>query len=292
MIENPLSPCPGGINMRPLSLSPSMLLESPMAKRMGTGGKTVCVFRSHNQVLEAWEKSPGLNVFSLDFHTDTKGAFGNYSYWRTDSEVKAGRCKNPELRIKELVNEKITAYLEGRTTIQSLNDNLRHDEHIDFAVRTDMIGMAFILATNRNDSSSNPHVFMADSTEEYKGQRIIEYSPPCVPGCRKSVHDDECIRLRADCVIEDDFLADAVSKAESFDPSFFKNYILDMDCDYFNTEKSLKPRNLQVFRKLIREASLITIALEAECVKICRLDDGSMDSDRILDALTALIGEA
>ena len=268
------------------------LLLSSLMEKIISGGKQVYIVHSHNQVLEAWETCPGLNVFSLDFHTDTREAFGNYSYWRADSEYKAGRCGDRVLRKKELRDQKILSYIEGRSSISSINDNLRHDEHLDFAVRTDMIGRAFILATNRNTSSSNPNVHIADGSAEYEGQRIIEYSPLCVPACLKDVHDDECGRLRADSFIEDDFLGDAVSKADSFDPFFFDDYILDIDCDSFNTEKSLCPGTQNVFRKLIKEAAMITIALEPECVKICRLEDSLLDSAQILDALMTIIEKA
>ena len=253
----------------------------PEMEEITAGGKQLYIVHSHNQVLEAWEQHPGRNIFSLDYHTDTKEAFGSYSYWRADSEAKAGRCEDPELRKRELQDEKIRAYLEGTTTIRSINDNLKHDEHIDFAVRTDMIGTAFILATNSNVSSSNPHVFIADGRREYEGQRIIEYSSPCLP---------DSPNLRADSVIEDEFLSDAVATAESFHPLFFNDFILDIDCDYFNTVKSLRPENSQLFKKLIRKAAFITIALEPECVRICRLDDSLGDSETILDALISIIG--
>jgi hypothetical protein len=258
-------------------------------KEIQSGGKQVFIVRSHNQVLEAWEKRPGLNVFSLDFHTDTREAFGNYSHWRTDSEVRAGRCEDPENRKKELTDQKIRAYLDGASPLRSINDNLKHDEHIDFAVRTDMIARAFILSKNSNPSSSNPHVHVLLGSEEYKDQRIIEYSPPCVPGCPKQAHDSDCRRLLADASLEDRVLEDAVSKAESLDPAFFDGYILDIDCDYFNTERSLQPAQSGVFGKLVREAAFVTIALEPECVKICRLEGSLLTGESVLEALLSIM---
>ncbi len=251
--------------------------------------KVLYIVSSHNQVLEAWEAAPGLNVFSLDYHTDTRGAFQNYSYWRADSEVKAGKCGDQDKRTGELKVEKIRQYLDGRVSIDRINDNLRHDEHIDFAVRTNLIDTAFILSANRNESSSNPNVFIVNSDETYQNQRIIEYSPLCVPDCRKSIHDGACKTLRADSAIEDSFLAEAVYRASSFKSNFFDNYILDIDCDYFNTDQSLFPGHMDVFLRLIREASFLTIALEPECVKICRQDDCGLTSDTILQRLIEII---
>ena len=263
-----------------------MIIE--MEKVMA-GRKQLFVVHSHNQVLEAWESCPGANVFSLDYHTDTREAFGNYAFWRADSEAKAGRCEDPEARKTELMDQKIRAYLDGNSTIRDINDNLKHDEHLDFAVRTRMIGCAFVLAKNRNYQSSNPNVYIAGNQSEYMGEGIIEYSPSCVPGCSKKIHDEECSRLLADSSIEDTVLSVAMTKAETFHPDFFENYILDIDCDYFNTERSLRPGTSAVFGELVRKASMITIALEPECVKICRFEGSILDSESILEALTAII---
>lgn len=257
-------------------------------RKLTVNQKSVYIVESHNQVLEAWESCPHQNVFSLDFHTDTREAFHNYSYWRADSEVKSGKYQNLEERKKELTDQKISQYLEKKISIKGVNDNLKHDEHMDFAVRTEMIETAFILSTNRNVTSSNPNVHIVCGSDKYRGQRIIEYSPSCIPACPKETHDQECRILRADSCLEDSFLEDALTRAESFKDSFFNNYILDLDCDYFNTEKSLYPEKMEIFRRLILNASLITIALEPACVKICRHEDCSLISDDILARLISI----
>ena len=254
--------------------------------------RNIYIVQSHNQVLEAWEKDKGLNVFTLDYHTDTREAFHSYSYWRADSEIKSGKKYDHELRKEELTDQKINQYLENRITIDQINDNLKHDEHLDFAVRTDMIDRAFILAKNSNSTSSNPNVHIAEGNEIYRDQRLIEYSPPCIPGCSETVHDEECRTLRADSSLENIFLDEALRKAEIYYPSFFDNYILDLDCDYFNTEKSLYPEEIGTFHKLVRESDFITIALEPECVKICRHDGCNMDSEMILARLIEIIKAA
>ena len=253
--------------------------------------KDVFIVESHNQVLEAWASGGDQNVFSLDYHTDTRRAFQNYSYWRADSEIKAGQPYSHEQRTKELTDHKINQYLENEITIQQINDNLKHDEHLDFSVRTDIIDTVFILSTNSNVTSSNPNVHIVDGTTEYQGQRIIEYSPSCIPGCEKDIHDEECRISRAESSIEDTFLEDAVLQAEIISSSFFNRYILDIDCDYFNTEESLYPGEYETFKNLIREAEFITIALESECVKICRHDGSHLDSETILTRLITLIEE-
>lgn len=260
-------------------------------KKIEIANKDIYIVDSHNQVLEAWEFSPGVNIFSLDYHTDTKGAFHNYSYWRADSEMKSGGCSNHYERMRELMDQKITQYLENKITIKQINDNLKHDEHIDFAVQTDLVDMVFVLSTSRNTESSNPNVYIADSPEKYEDQSIIEYSPLCIPVCNKEIHDADCMNVRAESLIEDSFLNKAISQAESFKTSFFENYILDIDCDYFNIEKSLYPENIEVFKRLIRNSRIVSIALEPECVKICRLNGSGLTSEIILERLLSIIRE-
>jgi len=259
---------------------------------MIVNNKEVYVYGSHNRVLEAWVVGDRQNVFSLDYHTDTRQAFESYSYWRADSEVKAGSSTNHEFRKKELTDLKIRQYLESQVTLAQVNDNLKHDEHLDFAVRTGLIKKAFILSTSRNEKSSNPCVHLACGQEEYEDQPLIEFSPLCIPGCTKMNHDRDCFTLRADCSIEDLFLNPAVRQAKRFDSSFFNNYILDIDCDYFNTEKSLYPDEIGTFQNLIRNSDFVTIALEPECVKICRQDGSKLNSDIILSRLLSIIETA
>lgn len=184
-------------------------------QKITVNNKDLYIAGSHNRVLEAWEPGVCQNVFSLDYHTDTRPAFENYSYWRADSELTAGHCSDHDLRKVELSDQKIRHYLENRISMDQVNDNLRHDEHLDFAVRTGLIDKAFILSTNSNEKSSNPNVHIVGSLEEYGGQSLMEYSPPCVPGCRKENHDSDCSILRADSSIEGCFLDRAVRRANS-----------------------------------------------------------------------------
>lgn len=260
-------------------------------KMVKSAGKEIYIVQSHNQVLEAWEKSPGLNVFTLDFHTDTKRAFSNYSFWRADSEFKAGRCSNTDKRVQELCEEKISDYLKKKLSIKQINDNLKHDEHLDFAVSTELVDMVFVLATSRNSTSSNPNVYIINNDSSFGNQKILQYSPLCVPECTRTIHDSHCNRLRADSSIENSFLEDAVAEAKKYNAAFFDNYILDIDCDYFNTDRSLYPGKIDVFKSLIKESRFITIALEPECVKICRQKGHGVSSDIIVERLLSIIGE-
>ncbi len=248
--------------------------------------KDIYIVKSHNQVLEAWEPGEKQNLFSLDFHTDTRNAFYNYAYWRAHSEVNAGKVPDHKVRKNELMEEKIRLYRNNRMTLEQVNDNLKHDEHLDFAVRTEMIDTAFILANNTNKTSSNPNVHIVNSKEEYDNHRLIEYSLSSADSVETGDQGREQMAHRA---IESEVLEEAFSVAESYRETFFDRFILDIDCDYFNTEQSLYPENRESFEKLIRDSEFITIALEPECVDICRYEGHDLDSRKILKRLLAII---
>lgn len=258
-------------------------------KKMCLNGKEIYIVRSHNQVLEAWNLYIKPNVFSIDFHTDTKIAFKNYAYWRAYSEVKNKKCSSLPKREISLRNEKITQFLEKKISLNHINDNLKHDEHIDFAVKTDIVNKVFILAKNSNITSSNSNVYLANRDKSYNNQAIIEYS---YNFSTSDISDITKKKYSSDNSIEAYVLMDAIRKAEIIEKDFFDNYILDIDCDYFNSEESLKPKNIDVFIRLLKNAKCITIALEPECVKICRLKDSKLTSDVILDNLIKIIKSA
>jgi len=264
----------------------------PDMKKHVMGGKDVYIVENHNEVIEAWEKHQGLNVFSLDYHTDTRQAFHNFTYWKVKRETEAGICSNQEERIRELTEQKIDLYLNKELSAEQINYDLKHDEHLDFATRTQIINMAFVLSVNSNKTSSNPNVHIVQNHTEYKNQRLLEYSIPCIPGCLKDIHDENCRAVKADSALEDIVLKDAMAKAESYNPGFFDNFILDIDCDYLNTDKSLYPEAESIFHRLISKSHIISIAMEPACVRICRHKNSRLDSDIIIERLLSAIETA
>jgi hypothetical protein len=66
-------------------------------------------------------------------------------------------------------------------------------------------------------------------------------------------------------------------------------FVLDIDLDYFHTLQGARPRNPASFRRLIRNAALITVALEATCVRAEPLLDKGMSAKRLLTYLLGVI---
>ncbi len=48
---------------------------------------------------------------------------------------------------------------------------------------------------------------------------------------------------------------------------YHPNYILDIDLDFFRTAKSVNPNKKEIFYDLIRQAKIITIAMEPDYIE-------------------------
>ncbi len=128
---------------------------------------------------------------------------------------------------------------------------LQHDEHFDYAIKYNIISSALII-------SHTPAV-----TEPRKNLQVL-YDADFA---EDEPLNSEKFRLYADCALEDAFL-------EQFLPYFpQKNYILDIDCDYFKTEKSLNPAQNSIFRNLMRNARMITFSREADWVRLLTFEN-------------------
>lgn len=128
---------------------------------------------------------------------------------------------------------------------------LRHDEHFDYALKYGIISGAVII-------SHTPAVTVLPENLQvlYNGD-FAENEPI----------NSERYRIYFDNALEDDFLKD-------FLPYFPENnYILDIDCDYFKTCKSLAPRSPEIFRRLVRGAEMITISRESDWVRLLSFEN-------------------
>ena len=141
---------------------------------------------------------------------------------------------------------------------------LQHDEHFDYAIKYNLISSALIV-------SHTPAV-----TEVCKNLQVL-YNGDFA---EDEPLNSEKFRRYADCALEDDFL-------EQFLPYFpQENYILDIDCDYFKTEKSLKPAKNCIFRSLMRNARMVTFSREADWVRLLTFENmQTFTPEYIIDCL-------
>lgn len=128
---------------------------------------------------------------------------------------------------------------------------LQHDEHFSYALNYNIISQAFIISHTAatTKAQQNLHVlYDGDFTED-------------------EPLNSDAFRAYSDIALEDSFL-------ERFLPLLpQENYILDIDCDYFKTAKALEPDHCTIFRKLVRNASCITVSREEDWVRLLTFED-------------------
>lgn len=278
-------------------------------------GKDIYVVNDHHKALAAWtlvrrslDCSP--NLITIDHHTDTDEAFlghaclAAYEGRATDEEFRAGLVARIDWLSDESVAEAI--------------DNLQHDEHIDAATCSGVLGDAFCIQLS--DSSATLSVeqlaFEESKSESRpdppiipKPQRPMTYKPVanriyalpfnCFIGCQAMSHNDDCFRRQANEIIEARYLDDQIARGSEISRCLgYPNleaapYILDIDLDAFHTRLAIKPEDPSTFYRLIKNAVAITIATEAECVEEGWLDDeDQMNADELLRELLDHINEA
>jgi len=210
------------------------------------------------------------------------------------------------IELRESLASKVIYSLED--SVNAAIQNLRHDEHIHAAILSDIIKFAFVIQLN--DSTGTVSVehkkYIEDRFANGPQWNNVEYPQPpftydvpsngifviptlCLPRCDRMPHNDECQKELYDSVLEDYFLQEKIREGNEM-ATFAgienieeQNYILDIDLDYFHTEKSIMPDSATIFSRLVRNASAITIALEPSCVANLALEDESISSDYLLE---------
>ena len=245
-------------------------------------GKDVYIFEHHHHALKAWSITSKCNLFTLDYHSDTLSAFCSYAFEKASEKYDESdkRFKTERLRI---VSELIHDYRIGKIDINKIIELLKYNEHIVFAVKAKIVNSVFIFCTHQGKSNYSSN---------RQDKNIVDYSPPCLQTCTKKRHNEECIKLRTDLVIDDTYLGIGMDILNIHNHEFFNRYILDIDLDYFNTEKSLSPKNNLKFYNIIKKAEIITISKESSCVLTCRRKKESINSDSILEKIMIHINNA
>lgn len=277
-----------------------------MCTREMINSKDVYIFRDHHHALLPWSKIRGdfetaPILITLDHHTDTRPAYLNHMF-HTYGEDSVNNVE-----IRESLASKVVYSSEG--SVNEAIQNLRHDEHIHAAILSDIIKFAFVIQLN--DSIGTVSVEQKKYREVRFGngppwKNNVEYPQPpftyevpsngifviptlCLPWCDRKTHNDECQKELYDSVLEDYFLQEKIREGnemaifagiESIEE---QNYILDIDLDYFHTEKSVMPKSATIFSRLICNASAITIALEPSCVTSLALEGESISSEYLLE---------
>lgn len=226
------------------------------------GGRTIHYAKSHHHVLKAWawhrrldRSGPAPTLLTLDHHTDLRPAFG--SAWSV-----AKPDEDPTPSVIAAFAKPCIAQLSGLKAkdVEMLVSELRYDEHIDAAQQAGIVGDVFLYQSGSGDDPS-------------KGRHIVK-----IDGWDKAAMDNalEPAELGR-------FTAEVAAKTGK--PLTDLHYILDVDLDFFSTESSIKPADASLWHALIRNASLITVALEPGCVRSCRQPDERITASSLFTEL-------
>lgn len=198
----------------------------------------------HHQVLEFWaayrrERGNAPAALTFDHHTDTLPAFGRAA---ADETERQKRIAGVDFR-------------DPGTVTAALAD-LRHDEHLDLALRSDMISRSIVVAHYDNPGCANENI------------RVVA---PEWPDLTELLNAPEKFRPLAASVFTDEFLMPLLEKAD-FVPEEQAGFILDIDMDYALTPEVFSPQNGTLFRRLLANAGLITISREEIWMRLLRVD--------------------
>ena len=187
-----------------------------------------------------------LAVITLDHHTDVVQAF------RGAKEVVPDAWRQHEL-------------------VQHAVTELKHDEHIDWAVKAGVLSNAFVIA----------HVDMTPAADS----RIKVLHDPTFPDELTQLNEPEKFRPFAEKVLDDRYLVPLIGN------NLPEKFILDIDCDNFMCQRALEPEQCSMWHKLIKEACAISISKESDYVRLLRLRGEKLTADDITNHLLELFNE-
>lgn len=236
-------------------------------------GKDIWYVDSHQEVLLPWSKyrrrvdeAPLLITF--DYHTDLWEPF--------QSSTESGGLRD---KLVEEIN------FDDDSSVRKAVDNLGNDEHITTAIRGNIISKAYVVARDGDKYKNKCSQYSRCNKEpQYKFcmEHQCDNQDIFVPDWKQLNNNRECE------VITDDFLVkifDEIKKRDNFNISkdFLKNtkYILDIDMDYFTCPDNFTNQNCDFFYSLIRNANIITIAIEENYVNSLSKDCLKIDEIRI-----------
>lgn len=231
-------------------------------------GKEVFICENHNEVLKFWSEFKELKPYlvSFDHHTDLHQAF-------QDKINEIGSNYKPESQKEFLeIQRKLLSELK-ENNFRNISE-LKNDEHIDAAIKLEYFEKALIYSFDSYFHRKD-RVWTINFDDKYENQKIIVNSL-CIKENNNLI---ESKTLEPCFGFFDDYIDKDLWKG---------NYILDIDLDFFKTEKSILPEDGSFFKSLIDNAIAISIAKESRFVNYVKEDD-SLTADYLLEKLLHMI---
>lgn len=253
---------------------------------LNIGGKDVYVVEAHHEILQSWahirrSQAAAPALLTLDHHTDTYEAFFRHRYHATHKAV----TDENQAAMAALLPGMIAAMRwDDEDSVLDAISKLHHDEHIRTAILAGIVSRAFVVNLS-DENSSEPGV-------------LYSTSAICAIGCEKESHNDDCAPIHAGQVLESIYLnyeldeLNAMAQANGLPTVEAGPYILDIDLDYFHTDKAIDPVDPAAFYRLVQNAVAVSIATEPSCVKELRHEGSTITARSLLDRMKQHIATA
>ncbi|WP_407056523.1 peptide arginase family protein [Burkholderia vietnamiensis] len=216
-------------------------------------------------------------LLTLDHHTDTHEPFLRYRHWATSKGLNHDNTQQKAAMLPGLI---AATDWNNAATVEAAIDKLKHDEHVHTAIQARIVSRAFV-------------VNLSDETHADVAGHVYSVWSGCASiACPEPIHDDQCLHARADRVIESIHLnyeidqLNTMAQAAGVPGVEADPYILDIDLDYFHTEKAIEPDDPATFYRLVQNALAVTIATAPACVKELRLPGAKITGKLLLDRMT------
>jgi len=255
----------------------------------------VFIYEKHNEVLEAWAKYRKTtndipNLITLDHHTDVLEAFCNSAFdWDRNREDF-----NKKKKLLNLLN------YNDLNSIKKAIAYLRNDEHIDAAIRANIVNKAFVISHNGSTDNPPPNEYTKIWNDKKKlielmmNKIALPTKNLTYPISSNGIYVVGCSDIDENMVLDSKFINKKIKVIDNMNRSRFfeSSFILDIDLDYFHTVASVNNGDLETFYELINKSVLITIAKESPFVDVYNSKDNEINSDILLDNILKHIANA
>ena len=237
------------------------------------------IVEHHHEVLPHWAafrrtQPYAPRLLTLDHHTDTSRPFRRH----LRRQARAQRQPLSDAMERQL-SQQLVAQIDhsDARTIEAAMETLNNDEHVVAAIGADIIRSAFVIAHSAADTDQEiylEHKIICRGVDEYPSEGRMRPQP--------------------DNVLEADFLArrlqDFDDIVKALDEPLLRDapFILDIDLDYFNTLRAVRPEMPELIQTLAQEAALLTVATEPGFVTHCAVEPG-VTWTRLLSDLKTLL---
>ncbi|WP_322082897.1 UPF0489 family protein [Burkholderia sp. BCC1972] len=248
-------------------------------EKANIGGKDVYIVTSHHHVLQSWAEirrslAAAPVLLTLDHHTDTFEPFYRHLFHATRGKMGGAQTAAMEAMLPGMI---ANLRYDDEASVMDAIGKLHNDEHILTAIAAGILSRGFVINLSY-ETCSKPGV-------------LYEAGSICAIGCAKVPHDDECTPIRSAQVLEAVYLdhelnvLNAMAAQDGVPAAEAEPYVLDIDLDYFHSEKAIEPDDPATFYRLVRNSVAVTIAIEPEYVADCRDEGSNITGETLLERM-------